>query len=708
MKLPTQTLLSQILHLTQHKHLKQGQTLHAHIIKTGQLSSTYIANTLINLYAKCQHLPQSNLIFQEIQEKDIVSYNTLINAHSQLGCVQNSIFVINLFKLLLSQVGLVPDGHTFPGVCNAACNLLDLFVGQQVHSVAMKIGYCYDVFVGSSLVNMYCKLGVVCDARVVFDRMIERNSVTWASMISGYAMERFVFGALGVFKMMMWEDVGGVNEFVFTSVLSALTSCDDVFVGKQLHCLVVKLGYSLVSSVGNALVTMYVKCGILKDAFMSFELVRDKNSITWTAIITGLVQSGDSEQALSLFSKMQFFKVEFNESTLVAVLNVCSDSGGLELGKQVHGFLVKSGYESKIHLMTTLVGMYAKCCCVGDARKVFDYLQEPDIVLWTSMIGGYIEAEENEYAIDLYCKMQIESVMPNELTMARVLKACSNLVCLDQGKQIHAHTIKFGFGLEVPIGSALLMMYAKCGSLNDGNLVFRRMPNKDVVSWNSMISGLSQNGHGHEALNLFQEMLLENTTPDSVTFVHILNACSHKGLVDGGWFYFKMMSDEYNITPRVEHFSCMVDILTRAGKLYEAKELIETITFDHGLHLWRILLSACRNYRDYELGVYAGEKLMELGSGESSTYVLLSGIYEVLGRREDVERVRKMMKLRGVSKLPGCSWIELKNQIHVFVVGDQLHSKIDHIRVELQALTKQMKDEGYGEHFDVTLMGFEG
>ncbi|KAL8145734.1 pentatricopeptide repeat-containing protein At2g33680-like [Apium graveolens] len=701
MKLPTQTLLSQILHLTQHKNLKKGQTLHAHIIKTGQSSSTYIANTLINFYAKCQHLPQSNLIFQEIQEKDIVSYNTLINAHSQLGCAQNSIFVINLFKLLQTQCGLVPDDHTFPGVCNAAVNLLNVFVGQQVHSIAVKFGYGYDVFVGSSLVNMYCKLGFVCNARMVFDRMIERNSVTWATMISGYAMERLVCDALGVFRMLMWENVEGVNEFVFTSVLSALTSSDDICVGKQLHCLVIKLGYSFVSSVGNAVVTMYVKCGNLKDAFMAFELVSDKNSITWSAMITGFAQSGDCEDALSLFSEMQFFGVKFNESTLVAVLHVCSENCGLKLGKQIHGYVVKSGFESRIHVMTTLVGMYANCCCIVDARKVFDCLYEPDIVSWTSMIGGYIRAEENECAIDLYCKMQIEGVTPNELTMARVLKASSNLVGLEQGKQLHAHTIKFGFGLEAPIGNALLMMYAKCGNLKDGNLVFRRLINKDVVSWNSMISGFSQNGRGHEALDLFQEMQQENTNPDNITFVHILNACSHQGLVERGWLYFKMMSDEYDIAPRVEHFACMVDILTRAGKLYEAKELIETTTFDHGLHLWRILLSACRNYRDYELGAYAGEKLIELGSGESSTYVLLSGIYEVLERREDVERVRKIMKLRGVTKVHGCSWIELKNYTHVFLVGDQLHPKIEQIRVNLQALSEQMKDEGYRPHFDL-------
>ncbi|RVX15824.1 Pentatricopeptide repeat-containing protein [Vitis vinifera] len=228
--------------------------------------------------------------------------------------------------------------------------------------------------------------------------------------------------------------------------------------------------------------------------------------------------------------------------------------------------------------------------------------------------------------------MEMEGILPNELTMASVLKACSSLAALEQGKQIHARTVKYGFGLEVPIGSALSTMYAKCGCLKDGTLVFRRMPARDVISWNAMISGLSQNGCGKEALELFEEMQLEGTKPDYVTFVNILSACSHMGLVERGW-----------------------------GKLKEAIEFTESATIDHGMCLWRIILGACRNYRNYEW--------------------------------EDVERVRRMMKLRGVSKEPGCSWIELKSGVHVFVVKDQMHPQIGDIHVELRQLSKQMKDE---------------
>ncbi|KAK4360692.1 hypothetical protein RND71_019644 [Anisodus tanguticus] len=253
-------------------------------------------------------------------------------------------------------------------------------------------------------------------------------------------------------------------------------------------------------------------------------------------------------------------------------------------------------------------------------------------------------------------------------------------------------------------------MYAKSGSLHDGNLVFRRMPARDLVSWNSMMSGLSQNGCGIEALELFEEMLLDGTRPDYVTFVNILSACSHMCLVDRGWNIFKMMSDEFGIEPMLEHFACMVDMFGRAGKLYEAKEFIESAAnhVDHGLCLWRILLSACRNYRNYELGAYAGEKLMELGSQESSAYVLFPSIYSALGRLEDVERVRRLMNLRGVSKEPGCSWIELKSQFHVFVVGDQLHPQIVDIREELWRSGERIADLAKGYTFQDVLPYLEG
>ncbi|KAK9112292.1 hypothetical protein Scep_019811 [Stephania cephalantha] len=604
-----------------------------------------------------------------------------------------SAHAIHIFKAMRAEDAL-PNPFTFAGVFAAAANTGEANFGRQAHCVAAKTGNCSDVFVGSSLLNMYSKCGLVCDARKVFDEMPERNSVSWAAMISGYVMEGRVAEAIGLFNLMRRE-VGGENEFMCTSVVSALGSPEFVESGKQVHCLAVKNGLTSFVSVGNSLVTMYAKCGSLDDALRTFETLSGKDSITWSAMITGYAQSGDSSEALRLFSDMHIVGLSPSEFTVVGVLNACSNLGALGEGLQVHNYLLKLGFELQIFVRTALVDMYAKCGSIVDARRGFDQLQETDIVLWTSMIGGYVQNGENEEALSLYGRMAMEGILPNELTMTSVLKACSSLAALDQGKQVHALTVKYGFGLEVPIGSALSTMYAKCGELDEASIVFRRVSERDVVSWNAMISGLSHNGRGSEALELFDEMQLDGTKPDDVTFVNLLSACSHMGLVERGKAYFKLMVDDYAIKPELEHYACLVDILGRAGKLHEAKEFIESVPVDHGTCLWRILLGACRNYRNFEIGAYAGEKLMELGSQESSAYVLLSGIYSKMGRWEDVERVRKIMKIQGVNKEPGCSWIEIKNQVHVFVVGDLMHPEIDDTRMELRRLTKQMEDEGY-------------
>ncbi|OWM70624.1 pentatricopeptide repeat-containing protein At2g33680 [Punica granatum] len=682
-----------LVRLTRQKDLRDGGVLHARILKSGSAACTPIANGLINLYAKCGRLKKAHLVFDALPQRDLVSWNCLINGYSQLE-VGGAHSAMGLFRRMRAENEL-PNAHTFAGVLTASSNSADPFCGRQAHALAIKTASFHDIFVGSSLLNMYCKAGLVVDARKAFDRMPERNSVSWATMISGYASQHLAAEALELFGSMRREEEEAQNEFVFTSVLSSFAAPGLINTGKQIHCLVTKKGLLSFVSVWNALVTMYSKCGSLEDSLRVFEFSSVKNSITWSAMVTGFAQSGESRKSLKLFSKMHLSGIEPTEFTLVGVINACSDISAIREGQQLHGYALKLGLEPQIFVITALVDMYAKCGSISEARKGFEHLREPDMVLWTSMIGGYVQNGENEDALYLYCQMQMEGILPNELTMVSVLKACSSLAALEQGKQIHASIVKHGFGLEVPIGSALSTMYAKCGDLEDGTEVFKRMSGRDVVSWNAMMSGLAQNGLGDRSLDLFDEMVQESTRPDGVTFVNILSACSHMGLVDRGRDYFNMMSEKFGLTPGVEHYACMVDLLSRAGRLDEAKDFIESAKVDHGLCLWRILLGACKNHRNYELGVYAGEKLMELGSQESSAYVLLSSIYVALGRREDVERVRSLMRARGAGKEPGCSWIDLKSGVHVFVVGDEVHPQIQEIRSELRILSKQMEDEGY-------------
>ncbi|KAJ0987156.1 hypothetical protein J5N97_005512 [Dioscorea zingiberensis] len=693
------TLLFRLfLGTAERKSIGCGKCLHAHIIKAGLWADTFLSNSTVNMYAKCGHLPDASAAFDEMLSRDVVSWNSLINSYSHLGAA-GAPFVLDLFRWMRTEP-IIPNAFTFAGVFTAASYVGDGFAGRESHCIAVKTGSCGDVFVGSSLLTMYCKLGLLSDARKVFDNMSQRNSVSWAAMISGYAAEKRGTEAFVMFKLMLARGESDVNEFALTSVLSALYLPEYLDKGRQVHGLAIKNGLSSFVPVGNSLVTLYAKCERMDDSLSVFDETSEdadrKNSITWSAVITGYSQNGHSDKALELFSKMHSAGVQPSEFTFVGVLNACADRMVLLHGKEAHGYLLKLGFELQVYIKSALVHMYAQCGCIDEARRAFDQLHhEADVVLWSTMIGGHVQNGDHEEALALYGRMERQSISPNDLTLASVLKACSNLAALEQGKQVHARVLKYGFRSAIPVGSALSTMYAKCGSLEDCRLVFQRMPSKDIVAWNSIIAGFSHNGRGEDALELFEEMKLGGTEPDHVTFVNLLCACSHMGLVEKGWFFFRLMQDEYGLVAKVEHYACMVDILSRAGLVENAKEFIESVPIDHGTSLWRILLAACRDRRSVDTGAYAGERLLELGTQDSSAYILLSNIYAALNRWDDVERVRRTMRERGVNKDPGCSWIEFKSGVHVFVSRELLHPQIKEIKEQVRRLTKHMRLEGY-------------
>ncbi|XP_018433247.2 pentatricopeptide repeat-containing protein At2g33680 [Raphanus sativus] len=689
------TLLHQLTRLSQQRNLMAGRAVHAQIIRTGASTCTSHANVLVNLYAKCGHLPKAHSIFSAIINKDVVSWNSLITGYSQHGGHSSSRTVMQLFREMRAQ-DVLPNAYTLAGIFKAESSVGSCTVGRQAHALVVKMSSFGDIYVDTSMLGMYCKAGLVEDGLKVFAFMPERNTYTWSTMVSGFATRGRVEEAIKVFGLFLREkDEESDSDYVFTAVLSSLAATEYVDLGRQIHCATVKNGLLVFVAVSNALVTMYSKCESLTEACKMFDSSDDRNAITWSAMVTGYSQNGESVEAVMLFSRMFSAGIKPSEYTIVGVLNACSDICYVEEGKQLHSFLLKLGFENHLFATTALVDMYAKAGCLEDARKGFNCLQERDVALWTSIISGYVKNSDNEEALILYCGMKAEGIIPNEPTMASVLKACSSLATLELGKQVHGHTIKHGFSLEVPIGSALSTMYSKCGSLEDGSLVFQRTPNKDVVSWNAMISGLSHNGHGDEALELFEEMLAVGTEPDDVTFVNVISACSHKGFVERGWSYFNKMSDQFGIVTKVDHYACMVDLLSRAGQLKEAKEFIESASIDHGICLWRILLSACKNHGSCELGVYAGEKLMALGSRESSTYVQLASIYTALGRMRDVERVWGLMRANGVSKDVGCSWISVEKQWHNFVVGDTMHPRVEEIKDLVGLVSRPMMEEGF-------------
>ncbi|XP_006644178.2 pentatricopeptide repeat-containing protein At2g33680 [Oryza brachyantha] len=674
---------------------RHGEALHAWALKSGAASHAPVANSLIGFYASLPRplLPAAFAVFDEVPPaaRDVASWNSLLNPLSR----HSPLHALSHFRSMLSSSTVLPSPHSFAAAFTAAARAACLSAGTAAHALACKIPSVSNVYVSTSLLNMYCKLGIVSDARKVFDEMPQHNSFSWSSMVAGYAADKCSVEAFDLFRLMLEECPSEKSEFVVTAVLSAVSVPFGLLMGVQMHGLTVKDGLLDFVSVENSLVTMYAKAECMGDALHVFESSRERNSITWSAMVTGYAQNGESDSAISMFSQMHAAGFSPTGFTLVGLLNACSDLGALAVGKQAHNLMVKLGFEVQIYVKSALVDMYAKCGCIGDAKEGFDQLYEVDTVLWTAMVAGHVQNGEHEEALTLYARMDKEGIIPSYLTIVSALKACSDIAALEPGKQLHTQILKFGLGLGAPVGSALSTMYSKCGSLEDGMSVFRRMPARDVIAWNSIISGFSQNGCGNGALDLFEEMKMEGTIPDHITFINILCACSHMGLVDRGWEYFRSMVKDYGLIPWLDHYACMVDILSRAGMLKEAKDFIDSITIDHGTCLWRIVLGACRSLRDFDVGAYAGERLMELGTGDSSAYILLSNIYASQRKWNDVERVRHLMRLRGINKDPGCSWVELNSQVHVFVVGEQQHPEAENINVELRRLAKHMKEEGY-------------
>eukprot|EP01018_Ginkgo_biloba_P034752 Gb_24816 [translate_table: standard] len=465
--------------------------------------------------------------------------------------------------------------------------------------------------------------------------------------------------------------------------------------GKLVHAHVTEKGFMPDRFLGNTLVNMYAKCGSLVDARRVFDQTPERNVVSWTVMIAAYVRYGYADEALTLFYEMLREGIQPNQFTFATILPACANLAAVEHGKKIHEEVIRGEFQSDIFVGSALVDMYVKCRNVENARHVFDKMPHRDVVSWTAMIAGYAQNGNGEEAIKLFRQMQMAGVKPDSDTFAIVLPACANLAALEQGKEIHEVIIRSGYQYNVFVCSALVDMYAKCGSIENARHVFDQMPQQDVVAWNAMIVGYAMHGCGKEALRLFGQMQHSGTKPDHVTFVGVLSACCHAGLVDMGWQFFECMSRYYHITPTIEHYGCMVDLLGRAGYLDEAQDFINKMPIEPDAVVWGCLLGACRIHTNIELGECVAERLFELDPKDAAPYVLLSNIYAAAGRWDDIEKVRIMMKDRGVEKTPGCSWIEVNKQVYAFLVGDTSHPQMQEIYAELERLSGQMKAAGY-------------
>lgn len=663
-----------------------GRSIHAHSIKAGLHFSIFLVNSLINFYAKTESISDAHHLFDEMPLRNRFSWNTILSAHAKRGRIDTALDLfgkmpdrdsvswtamivgynqmglsINAILMFLEMIGerITPSQFTLTNILTSCVSLEALDIGKKVHSFVIKLGFSGCIPVANSLLNMYGKTGDLKMAEVVFDRMALRSLSSWNTMIS-----------------------------------------------------------------------LHTQSGRLDLARAQFEKMIERDIVSWNSIIAGYNQHGLDRDALLFFSQMlKEPSVEPDSFTLASVLSACANLGMLRTGKQIHAYIIRSEFHHSGPVANALISMYSKSGGVyiaqrvvehtapdnlnvisftallegyiklGDllpARQIFNMMKDRDVVAWTAMIVGYVQSGYNSDAMALFREMLTEGPKPNNYTLAAILSISSSLATLHHGKQIHAFAIRLGEDKSVSVKNALITMYAKAGSISGALHVFDQVRwSRDTVTWTSMIIALAQHGFGEEAIELFNKMLSFGVTPDHITYVGVISACTHAGLVEQGRNYFTLMQKVHNIEPTLSHCACMIDLYGRAGLLQEALEFIERMPIEPDVIAWGSLLAACRVHKNVALANVAAERLLAIDPEHSGAYSALANVYSACGQWEDAAKIRKLMKDRGVKKEQGFSWVHIKNSFHVFGVEDGLHPQKDAIFEMAAKIWKDIQKAGF-------------
>ena len=599
------------------------------------------------------------------------------------------------------------DDVTLLVILSAVAGTDNIELGKQVHGIAVKSGLDLEVSVGNSLINMYSKMDCVYFAREVFNEMKQLDLISWNSMISSCAQSGLEEESASLFVDLLHEDLKP-DHFTLTGVLRACSLLiDGLNISRQIHVHALKTGNIADSFVDTALIDVYSKSGKMEEAELIFQNRDDFDLACWNAMMFGYIISDDSKKALDLFSLIHRSGEKSDQITLATATKACGCLVLLDQGKQIHAHVIKAGFDSDLYVNSGALDMYIKCGDMANAGVVFKSMSAPDDVAWTSMISGCVENGNEDQALSTYHQMRQSGVMPDEYTFATLIKASSCIIALEQGRQLHANVIKLDCFSDPFVGTSLVDMYAKCGNIEDAYRLFKNINVRNIALWNAMLVGLAQHGNAEEAINLFKSMKSHGIEPDRVSFVGILSACSHAGLTSEAYKYFHSMSKYYGIEPEIEHYSCLVDALGRAGLVQEADKVIESMPFKASASMNRALLGACRIQGDVETGKRVAARLFSQEPFDPAAYVLLSNIYASANLWDDANNARKMMKMKNIKKDPGFSWIDVKNNLHLFVVDDQSHPQADIIYDKVEEMMKTIREEGYVPETEFVLLNVE-
>lgn len=688
-ELETKTYCSVLQLCAELKSLEDGKIVHSIICANGLKVVGVLGSKLVFMYVSCGALRDGRRVFDKVLNDKVFLWNFMINEYAKIG---NSGEGICLFRKM-KDAGIEANSFTFSCVLKCFAALGNVEGGAQVHGYLSRLGFGSYNSVANSLIALYFKCGRVESAESLFDELSDKDVISWNSMISGYASNGLATKALQFFKEMMWSGID-VDLATIVNVLVACASIGTLSLGRSLHAYAIKAGFDREIMFNNILLDMYSKCGDLDSAIRVFGKMGKRSVVSWTSMIAGYVREGLSDGAIRLFSEMERNGVSPDHFTITSVLHACACNGSLDSGRGVHTYIKEKKMDLSLFVSNALMDMYAKCGSMEEAHSVFSQTPLKDIVSWNTMIGGYSKNSLPNEALILFAEMQ-QVIKSNSITIASVLPACASLAALERGQEIHGHIMRNGYSSDQYVTNALVDMYVKCGALVLARSLFDMIPSKDLISWTVMIAGYGMHGFGSEAVATFNEMRNAGVEPDEVSFISILYACSHSGLLDEGWGFFNIMREECNIEPKLEHYACMVDLLARTGNLLKAYRFIETMPIEPDATIWGSLLCGCRIHHDVKLAEKVAERVFELEPENTGYYVLLANIYAEAEKWEEVKKLRERIGHRGLKKNPGCSWIEIKGKVNIFVAGDSSHPQAKKIESLLKRFRTEMREEGY-------------
>lgn len=579
-----------------------------------------------------------------------------------------------------------------------SAQLRHIFSGKQLHSHVIKLGYCNILSIENQILNVYVKCKEFQDAFQLFGTMPVRNVVTWNTVICGVATcgQNYNIDLHLVFMYFrrMLEGMVNPNYITFTGLLRACVEQNEIDMGKQIHCFLVKLSFDLNTIVGSALVDLYAKFGLVEYARSVFYEIQTKDLVLWNVMISCYSLNSLAKEAFKVFKLMQLEGIKGDDFTFTSLLSSCTTLGSCELGEQFHSIIIKRALDLDIFVASALIDMYTKHDYIEYAHEVFDKMSIRNVVSWTTIIVGYGRNGDGKKAMKLFNEMLQEGFKPDELTLASITSSSGSLSSTAEVIQVHSYIIKCGFQAHLSTVNSLVTAYSKCGSISNASQCFSSVLEPDIVTWTSIIGAYAFHGLAKEAIECFQEMLISGVRPDRIAFLSIITACSHGGLIKEGLYYFNLMTCEYKFVPDLEHYTCLIDLFARAGLLDEAFDILSLLHIEEvGSKTLGAFIGACKVYGNVELASWAGEKLFLLEPTRHVNYTLLSNMYASFGNWVEVARARRMMRERCNLKVPGCSWMEIAGEVHSFVSSDRSHPQDFELYAMVVILVKVMKEE---------------